>query len=62
MTSQIEKSIDLAEKITSRAELAVRGLEYEIRTWPAEFQIIMWEAVVAVANGRASQLRQGERS
>lgn len=60
MTSQIEKSIDLAEKITARAELAVRALDHEIIGWPAEFQAIMWEAVAAVANSRASQLRQGK--
>jgi hypothetical protein len=60
MTSHIEKSIDLAEKITSRAETAVHGLDRDIAGWPAEFQIIMWEAVAAVANSRASQLRQGQ--
>jgi hypothetical protein len=61
MTSHAEKAIDLAEKITARAELAVRGLDREIVGWPGEFQIIMWEAVAEVAKSRASQLRQGER-
>ncbi len=37
------------------------GLDREIVGWPAEFQVIMWEAVAAVANSRASQLRQGDR-
>ena len=58
MTSHIEKSIALADKITAKAEDAVSMLDREIVSWPAEFRAIMWDAVAAVANSRAAEAKQ----
>ncbi len=58
MTSHIEKSIALAGKITAKAEDAVSRLDREIVSWPAEFQVIMWEAVAAVASSRAAAAKR----
>jgi hypothetical protein len=59
MSTQLEKSIALATKISAKAEDAVAGIEREmiIMKWPNEFRAIMWEAVAAVAAIRARQAR-----
>lgn len=55
MTTHAEKAIDLAEKITAKAEDALGALSVEmaIKKWPAEFRAIMWEAVAEIATRRA---------
>lgn len=60
--SHAAKAIDLAEKITAKAEEAVAcvGMEMNIMKWPAEFRAIMWDAVAIVANSRAAEAR-GEK-
>ncbi len=58
MTSHIERSIALADKITARAEAAVSSLDREIVDWPAEFQAVMWAAVAAVASSREKAARE----
>jgi hypothetical protein len=57
--SHIEKSIDLADKLTARAEEALSDLELEmtLRKWPADFRAIMWDAVALVAQSRAAAAR-----
>lgn len=59
MISHLEKSIDLATKISTKAEGALDSLEREmiVMKWPAEFRVIMWEAVAAVATIRARQAK-----
>lgn len=59
MSTHLEKSIALATKISTKAEGALDALEREMRImkWPAEFRVIMWEAVAAVATIRAQQLK-----
>jgi hypothetical protein len=56
----MNRSIALADKITTRAEDALADLEREmiIREWPDEFQAIMWEAVAAVASSRAAAAKR----
>ncbi len=56
MTSHEAKVQALAVKITKRAEDALAGLDREmiIMKWPAEFQAIMWDAVVEIAVRRRS--------
>ena len=45
------KAIALAEKITTKAEAALDGLnrEMKIMQWSPEFRAIMWDAVAQVA-------------
>jgi hypothetical protein len=59
MTSHLEKSIDIAHQITTKAEEAVAGLDREmaLRKWPAEFRAIMWDAVALVASSCAADAR-----
>lgn len=53
--TDMEKAQALAEKITSKAEDALSGIDQEIMKWPAEFRAIMWGAVVEVASLRRSE-------
>lgn len=57
--SDTQKAIDLANKITTKAEGALHGLEREmiIMKWPDEFRVILWEAVAAIAMQRADSHR-----
>lgn len=59
MSTHIERSIDLADKITAKAEEALSRLELEMAMgkWPPDFRAIMWEAVVVVASSRAKASR-----
>lgn len=58
MSTHLEKSIDLADKITAKAEEALSRLELEMAMgkWPADFRAIMWDAVAAVASSRAKDI------
>lgn len=60
MSSHMEKSVALADKITTRAEEALADLDREmaLRRWPADFRAIMWEAVAAVATSRADDAKR----
>lgn len=60
MSSHLEKSIALADQITTKAEDAVADLDREmaLRKWPAEFRAIMWTAVAAVATSRAAAAKR----
>lgn len=60
MTSHMEASIALADKLTTKAEGALSGIEREmiIMKWPAEYQAIMWETVAAVASSRAKAAKR----
>lgn len=60
MTEHLTRSIDLADKITAKAEEAVADLELEmtLRKWPADFRAIMWDAVALVAQSRAKEARR----
>lgn len=52
-----EREVALAEKITQTAEAGLVGLEVIMKGWPAEFQAVMWEAVVVIARQRAATAR-----
>jgi hypothetical protein len=54
----MQRSADLAEKITAFAEDGVRNLDVVIKGWPAEFRAIMWDAVAEIAKHRAADARQ----
>lgn len=60
MSIHMEKSIALADKITTKAEDTLSSLDREmaIMKWPAEFRAIMWETVAAVASQRAADAKQ----
>jgi hypothetical protein len=59
MPNDAAKVIDIAEKITAKAEGALHGLEREmiVMKWPPEFRTILWEAVAAIATQRADSCR-----
>ena len=56
-----DKAQVLAEKITATAEAGLRNLELALHKWPAEFQAIMWDAVVEIASRRAQDARVVQR-
>lgn len=60
MSNDALKVLDLAGKITTKAEGALSGLEHEMifMKWPAEFRAILWEAVAAIAKQRAELARR----
>lgn len=55
-----DKAAALAEKITTKAEAALSGIEREmlIMKWPAEFRAIMWGAVADIAFKRRVEAEQ----
>lgn len=59
MQNDVAKVIDIAEKITAKASGALHPLEREmiVMKWPAEFRVILWEAVAAIATQRADSSR-----
>lgn len=60
MSSHIENAVDIADKITTKADRALADLELEMAMmkWPGEFRAIMWEAVAAIAKQRATAAKQ----
>lgn len=60
MPTHAEKSIALADQITTKAREAVADLDREmaLRNWPADFRAIMWDAVAIVATTRAAEARR----
>lgn len=60
--SDIKKAEALAEKIASKAEDALAGLEREmaIMKWPPDFRAIMWGAVARAASLREVESRRGD--
>lgn len=60
MTSQMERAVALATKISAKAEetLSRTQTEMDIMKWPAEFRAIMWEAIADAARIRAEAARQ----
>ena len=55
MSTHQDKAQALAENITATAEAGLRNLELALHKWPAEFQAIMWDAVVEIASRRAQE-------
>lgn len=55
-----EKAQALAEKIMSKAEDVLAGIEREmvIMKWPSEFRAIMWVAIAKVAFRREDAARR----
>lgn len=62
MPSDAAKVIDMASKITAMAEGSLAGLERVMAGWPAEFRVILWEAVAHTATLRADAARVVGRS
>lgn len=60
MSSHLQKSINLADQITTMAEDTLRGLDRTISSWPGEFRAIIWEAVADIATRRASAARSDQ--
>jgi hypothetical protein len=58
MSTHMQRSADLAEKITAFAEDGVRNLDIVIKGWPDEFRAIMWDAVAEIAKHRAAAARR----
>jgi hypothetical protein len=50
-----EKAIKLAADISEMIERELRPLDAMMATWPADFRVLMWESIAAVANVRAKQ-------
>lgn len=59
MPNDVQKAIEVANKIAAKAEGALHGLDREmiVMKWPAEFRVILWEAVAAIAMQRADSAR-----
>jgi hypothetical protein len=57
MPNDVAKVIDVASKIAVMAEGSLAGLERVMVDWPAEFRVILWEAVAHTATLRADAAR-----
>jgi hypothetical protein len=57
MPNDVTKVIDVASKIAVMAEGSLAGLERVMVGWPAEFRVILWEAVAHTATLRADDAR-----
>lgn len=60
MPNEVAKVIDVASKIAVMAEGSLAGLERVMAGWPAEFRVILWEAVAHAATLRAEAARAGD--
>lgn len=60
--AHLKRSVDLAEKISAKAEEALADIEREmiLNRWPDDFRAIMWETISTVALSRAAQRRKAE--
>ena len=57
MPNDAVKVIETASKIAAMAEGSLAGLERVMVGWPAEFRVILWEAVAHTATLRAEAAR-----
>lgn len=57
MSEHLKKSIDLAAKISAKAEDTLEVLEREMvaMRWPGEYRGVMWQAVADLAAIKARQ-------
>jgi hypothetical protein len=60
MPNDAVRVIDTANKIAVMAEGSLAGLERVMVDWPAEFRVILWEAVAHTATLRAEAARVGD--
>lgn len=60
MSSQVEKAISVADGVVSLVEDGLRVLDRTILLWPAEFRVIIWEAVADTASRRADAARSDQ--
>lgn len=62
MSTDIERAVALATKISAKAEDILSRLDREVTVmkWPPQFRVIMWEAVAHAASIRAAAA-QGEQ-
>lgn len=56
--SHLQKAVETATKVADMASDALAGLELATRAWPAEFRVIIWEAVAAIATSRADEAKR----
>lgn len=61
MNTREENARALAENITATVEAGLLNFELAINKWPAEFQAIMWDAVVEIAGRRAQAARDDHK-
>jgi len=57
MNNETLRTIELADRIVSVADDALRGVQQFVTGWPPEFSAIMWEAVSELAAKRAKTAR-----
>lgn len=58
MTTHMQKSISIADQVVSLAEDGLRSIDRTIAAWPAEFRVIIWEAVADIATRRAAAAKK----
>jgi hypothetical protein len=57
MTDHMQKAVSIADQVVSLAEDGLRSIDRTISAWPAEFRVIIWEAVADIAARRAEAAR-----
>jgi len=57
MTAQADKAIGVAEKIEAMLTDTLRPLKATIKGWPADFRVIIWEALADIASRHAQEAR-----
>jgi hypothetical protein len=57
MSDHATRAISVADKVVALAEDGLRSIDRTIAAWPAEFRVIIWEAVADIASRRAAGAR-----
>lgn len=53
MSSHVEKAITVADRVVTLVQDGLGPIDRTIASWPAEFRVIIWEAVADTASRRA---------
>jgi hypothetical protein len=61
MKNHALNAIAVADKVAALSETGLRGIELTIKTWPAEFRAIVWDAVADIASRRAALARNDQQ-
>jgi hypothetical protein len=61
MSENMQRTVNLADQVVSLAEDGLRSIDRAISSWPAEFRVIIWDAVADIATRRANDARPVSR-
>jgi hypothetical protein len=57
VSSHEQRAASIADKVVALVEDGLQGIDRTIINWPAEFRVIVWDAVADIAHRRAAAAR-----